>query len=122
MRNMSFAETTPQIRNRIKTVTRRLGWAALKKGDLVQPCLKCMGLKKGEKIQKIGPPIRILSTGFEPLDTITQEDIVKEGFPDLTVEGFITFFQRINRCPRNAAVNRIEFEYMSKQGERNNEL
>jgi len=50
MRNMSFFLTTDQIRNKTKTVTRRDGWLFLKPGDIVQACVKCQGLKKGEKI------------------------------------------------------------------------
>ena len=34
-RNMSFMITKEQVRNRTKTVTRRLGWAFLKPGDIV---------------------------------------------------------------------------------------
>jgi len=44
-RNISFALTTKQIRNRSKTVTRRLGWLHIKKGDVLNACVKCMGLK-----------------------------------------------------------------------------
>ena len=47
---MSFALTTEQVRNRTKTVTRRLGWATAKAGDIVQPIVKGQGLKKGERV------------------------------------------------------------------------
>ena len=66
MRNMSFSATTEQIRNGTKTVTRRLGWTFLKPGDVVMACVKCQGLKKGEKVEKIRP-IRIVSVRKEPL-------------------------------------------------------
>ena len=48
-RNMSFAMTTEQVRNQTKTVTRRQGWRFLNAGDILQPVVKGMGLKKGEK-------------------------------------------------------------------------
>ena len=51
-RNMSFSLTTDQVRNRTKTVTRRLGWwknkhgkRLLQVGDIVNACVKCMGLQ-----------------------------------------------------------------------------
>lgn len=34
-RNMSFSMTTEAVRNRTKTVTRRLGWEFLKPGDIL---------------------------------------------------------------------------------------
>lgn len=54
MRNMSFALTTDQFLAGTKTVTRRLGWKFLKPGDRVMACEKCMGLRKGEKIRRLG--------------------------------------------------------------------
>ena len=53
MRNMSFYHTTEQIRNRSKTVTRRLGWAFLKPGDRVRAIVKGRGLKKGQKVEPL---------------------------------------------------------------------
>lgn len=54
MRHISCALTTQQILDQSKDVTRRLGWLHLKAGDLIQPVKKCMGLKPGEKIEKLG--------------------------------------------------------------------
>ena len=53
-RNMSFALTTEQFLNRTKTVTRRKGWRFLKPGDVVMGCKKCMGLKPGEQLERLG--------------------------------------------------------------------
>lgn len=53
-RNISFALTTEQFRNRTKTVTRRAGWKFLKAGDILNGCVKCMGLRPGEKIERLG--------------------------------------------------------------------
>ena len=52
-RNMSFMLTTEQIRNRTKTVTRRLGWQFLKTGDVLNACVKCQGLKPGETVERL---------------------------------------------------------------------
>lgn len=46
--------TTDQVRNRTKTVTRRLGWKFLQPGDIVNAVKKGMGLKKGEKVEVLG--------------------------------------------------------------------
>jgi hypothetical protein len=48
MRNISFSITRFQFCDRTKTVTRRLGWAKLKPGDVLMGVEKAMGLKKGE--------------------------------------------------------------------------
>lgn len=111
MRNMSFALTTEQIRQQTKTVTRRFGWWFLKPGDLVQPVEKAMGLKKGEAIKKVGCPMRIVSVRKEPLEAITDDDCVREGFPMLTADGFVAMLQGHYQCAGDKLVNRIEFEY-----------
>jgi hypothetical protein len=110
---MSFMLTTEQIRNQTKTVTRRLGWKFLKPGDLVQPVVKAMGLKKGEKIEKIGPPIRIVSVRRELLwDILDEPDgASKEGFPQMNQSEFVHMFCSEMRCDWGTPVTRIEFEY-----------
>lgn len=110
-RNMSFMLTTDQVRNRTKTVTRRLGWWFLKPGDILNACVQCQGLKKGEKIEKIGP-IRVKESGPETLFLIDKEDCAKEGFPEMEPEDFIGMFCREMKCLRDKIVNRIEFEYI----------
>ena len=112
MRNMSFTLTTQQIRDRTKTVTRREGWEFLQPGDLVMACVKCMGLHKGEKVERIRP-IRILDVRKEPLWRISEEDVVKEGFPEMTALQFIDFVCRNCHMVRETIVNRIEFEHPS---------
>lgn len=109
---MSFALTIEQVRNQTKTVTRRQGWADLKPGDVVQPVEKCMGLRRGEKQVTIGDLVRVLSNTPEPIEDIPEEDLIKEGFPDLTTEEFIAMYCQANRVNRKEACNRIEFEYL----------
>ena len=108
---MSFMLTTDQIRNRTKTVTRRLGWWYLHSGTTIMACVKCQGLKKGEKVEKI-TPIRILNTAWTRLQTITPEDVIREGFPEMTPAEFVTMFCREMRCTPETVVCRIEFEYV----------
>lgn len=118
MRNMSFALTTPQVLDRSKTVTRRLGWTDAKPGDVVQPVEKCRGLKKGEKVKKIGGPIRFVKVMREPLTHLTvcydaREELAREGFPAMSPFEFITMFCQHNRaCTGSTDVTRIEFEYV----------
>ena len=111
MRLMSFRLTVEQMRARTKTVTRRFGWWELKPGDVVQPVVKAQGLRKGEHVEKIGPPIRIVATRVEPLDAITAAECVLEGFPDRTPHQFAAMFVVHYSCGYGDLVNRIEFEF-----------
>ena len=108
---MSFALTTDQVRARTKTVTRRFGWWFLKPGDLVQPVRKSMGLKRGEKAERIGCPIRIVATRAEMLADITAEDCVLEGFPQMQPHEFVLMLCDGNYALSYGTVNRIQFEY-----------
>ena len=110
-RNISFALTTEQFQNHTKDVTRRAGWRFLKPGDKLCGVRKCMGLKKGEKIERFGL-LEVVSARVEPLNAITQNDVVREGFPDWTPAEFVAFFTEKNNCPPDVPVNRIEFRYI----------
>lgn len=112
MRNMSFMITPNQILNQTKTVTRRNGWWGLKSGNIIQPVRKGMGLKKGEKIEKLGCPIRIVSVSRETLSAITPEECILEGFPEMNPIQFTDMFTRSHKGTTVLSViNRIEFEY-----------
>jgi len=118
-RNMSFALTTEQIRNRTKTVTRRIGWGKLVPGDTVNACTKCMGLRKGEKLEKLAL-LYITSVTKEPLSRMILDgdygasEAAKEGFPGWSGEQFVEMF--VEHMPTKfgagTLVNRIEFEYV----------
>lgn len=123
MRNMSFALTTEQVIAGTKTVTRRLGWLNLKPGDTIQPVKKCMGLKKGEKLDKLTDPLRVVSVRREKLRRMIDDmqygfdECVKEGFanhPDLQWPSqFVEFFCATHRgCTLDSDVTRIEFEFL----------
>lgn len=122
MRNMSFALTTQQMRAHTKTVTRRIAWLTLKPGDYLQAVVKCQGLKKGERIEKIGI-LGVLSVRRERLDRLTTdlaygvEEVCKEGFaedPRLRWPSeFVAFFCSTHRpCEPSWEVTRIEFEHL----------
>jgi hypothetical protein len=112
---MSFTLTVEQIRAKSKTVTRRLGWATAKPGQIVQPVVKGMGLKRGEHVEKIGAPIRFVKVSREELAWLCGEgcrEVVAEGFPDLTPEQFVAMFCAHNGCTPTDIVTRIEFSYV----------
>jgi len=123
MRNMSFMLTTEQMRNETKDITRRLGWKFLKAGDLVMACVKCQGLGKGGKIERIHP-IEIVSVETEPLADISRYDAWwrdgrwshndetrREGFPEMMGGEFIGMFMREMKCGIDTPISRIEFKH-----------
>ena len=122
-RNMSFSLTTEQMRNRTKTVTRRLGWKFLKEGDLVNACVKCMGLKPGEKIERLGL-IRIVSVSEEKLFDLFRYPVYggreakHEGFPELSGFEFVEMFCRHMKCDVSQVVTRIKFEHVDIRSHR----
>lgn len=103
--------TTQQIKNRTKRVTRRLGWKNLKVGELLQGCKKCQGLKPGDKLEKLAV-IKVVSVRREPLCAITKEDVILEGFPEMTPKEFVNMFCFHMKVQRVDAVTRIEFDYI----------
>ena len=112
MRNISFFKTTQQIIDRTKTVTRRNGWRFLRVGDRLCAVEKTQGLKAGEKIMKLGI-IEVVELRWEPLNTITQKDVVLEGFPDKDPAWFIGLYLSMYPRMRPAdLVHRIEFSYV----------
>jgi len=120
-RNISFALTTKQFRDRTKTVTRRLKWLKLKVGDELMGCVKCMGLKPGEQIERLGA-IKVTDIRREPLRRMTDE--LDYGFQETALEGFpvghakhwpsefVRMFCDNMKCSPETEVTRIEFEYL----------
>lgn len=115
MRHISFALTTQQFLDGTKTVTRRLGWKNLKPGDVLCAVEKGQGLKRGEKVKKLGM-LRVVDVYREPLRVMTRYDgdgdseVIAEGFPDYFPEAFIAMFCKHNRCTPDTEVTRIQFE------------
>jgi hypothetical protein len=119
MRNISFSLTTDQMLARTKTVTRRVGWTgknAPLPGMLLQPVRKAMGLRRGEKVEKLGAPIRILNVRRESLGKMLRD--AAYGARESRLEGFdcgaLEFVRRFcctHDCEPEDMVTRIEFEY-----------
>ena len=120
MRYMSFSMTTEAVRRREKTATRRDGWRDLKPGTLLQPVEKAQGLKRGEHVTKIGGPIRILGTRWEPLSALIlnehygAQEMVREGFPDMLPADFCLMYIEHNGGDIDTPRNRIAFEYVDE--------
>lgn len=114
--------TQQQIRERTKTVTRRVGWEKLKAGELLRGVEKGMGLKAGEKVVPLAT-IRVVSAKREALSALTADveygfaECAKEGFGDHPAlrwpSAFVEFFCNSHRgCTPDSVVTRIEFEYV----------
>lgn len=123
MRHMSFALTTPQILARTKTVTRRVGWAFLRPGTLIQAIEKGQGLKKGQKVRKLAV-LRVERVDLEWMSDFAGrpdalQECAREGFPHLTPAEFSAFFRSTHPDPGadDLLVTRIEFSYELPQGE-----
>lgn len=112
-RLMSVALTEDAVRDRTKTVTRRLGWLHAKPGDRITLCRKVMGRKAGEPLVRICD-VEIVDVRREPLVRITDQDVAREGFPDRDRAWFIDFF-RSHMGQDTQIVTRIEWRYIDEE-------
>lgn len=116
-RNMSFSLTTDQVRRREKTVTRRFAWWDLQPGTLLWAVVKAMGLKRGERVERICP-IRVVSAAPEPLSRLLEDpeygaaEARREGFPEMSGEEFAEFLTSSTGRSLDEAPMRIEFVYV----------
>ncbi len=115
-RNISFSRTTDQIRDKTKTVTRRKKWLFVKPGDILNACVKCMGLKPGEKIEHICQ-IRVTNVRREKLSAMCilrygDKEAILEGFPEFSGREFVRMFCDDMGGDKHQEVTRIEFEYV----------
>jgi hypothetical protein len=119
-RNISFALTTDQFLNRSKSVTRRKGWKFLKAGDTLNACVKVMGFRPGETIERLGQ-IRVADVREEPLRLLIddpdygQAEATREGFPQMTGHEFAAMFIEHMGGDLDQTVTRIEFEYAGEE-------
>ena len=110
---MSVSLTEDAVRDRRKTVTRRLGWTFLKPGDHLTLCRKVMGRKPGEPLVRIAE-VEVVSVRREPLNAITMGDVVREGFAAAwyTPLWFVQFFTDHMGGDYRQEVTRIEWRYL----------
>lgn len=125
---MSVSLTTDAVRARRKTVTRRMGWRKLKAGDRLQLCVKVMGRRKGEPLEKICT-VEVVHVSRVRLDTITPAEVAREGLweravaevgpgdPDAACRWFVRFFCASHKgCEPDSIVTRIEWRYLDGPG------
>lgn len=117
-RHISFFLTTDQVRRRVKTVTRRAGWRSLKVGTRLWACVKCQGLRKGERAERLAV-IEVTAVSREPLRRLIDEpaygraECRDEGFPHFTPEQFVAMFCASHKgCTPESEVTRISFRYV----------
>ena len=115
---MIFSDTASHVRERMTTVTRRVGWRFLKPNDLVQAVEKTRGVKKGAPISALAI-LRIRDVRVEPLSRLVtdaryaEDELPREGFPCWSRDDFIVKFLRMHRLNTvDIDVTRIEFEYV----------
>lgn len=114
-RLMSVTLTEAAVRDRTKTVTRRLGWLYLTPGDHLTLCRKVMGRRRRDGT--VEPLVRlaeveVIDVRREQLDAIAATDVAREGFADWGTAAFLAFFCRHMKCPPDTEVTRIEWRYL----------
>jgi hypothetical protein len=118
-RLMSVALTEDAVRERRKTVTRRLGWRFLKPGDRLTLVRKAMGRKRRdgtvEPLVRIAD-VEVVSVRREVLYVIQIDarEVEREGFPGQTGRWFVDFFCKHMRCHPTTEVTRIEWRYLDE--------
>lgn len=114
---MSVMLTEQAVRDRSKTVTRRLGWVFLKPGTTLTLCRKVQGRKRGDGT--VEPLIRIaevevVSVRREQLKDIGPGETAREGFPDWTGGQFVDFFCNAMKCTPDTWVTRVEWRHLDE--------
>lgn len=83
----------------------------MKAGELLRAVVKCQGLKRGEKVEDLAT-IEVVSVRVEPLDAITKDDCIAEGFPEFEPADFVAMYCDANMHRPDWPVTRIEFRYV----------
>lgn len=111
---MSCALTIDAVRDRTKTVTRRLAhtWVTLHEGDRLILIEKGQGLPRGHH-QTILTEVTVTSVSLEPLDAIDEAEVAREGFPGMTASAFTSFWRKTHGVEpdEGVIVRRIEWTY-----------
>lgn len=120
---MSCVMTIAAVKDRTKTVTRRRAgsWLPLKVGDRLTLVEKGQGIPKGGKVVRLAE-VEVVSVTIEPLYGITDEEVAREGFPDMDTHEFIEFWLDGQKVAPFATqteamaflVRRIEWRYLDQ--------
>jgi hypothetical protein len=99
-------------------VTRRNGWRFLKVGDVLCAVEKGQGLKRGEKLVRLGR-ITVTDVRQEPLRRLLDDpaygtaEVAREGFPERSPSEFVELFCRTHKgCTPDSEVTRIEYVFL----------
>lgn len=116
-RRMSCSMTIDAVKAHTKTVTRRHvdTWKTLKPGDRLTLIEKGMGLPKGAR-QVVLAEVEIVRNEIEPVGCVNHHDLVSEGLPEMTVEGFVVMWLKSHGYPNHldamTICRRIEWRYI----------
>lgn len=111
-RLMSVAFTEDAVRDRAKTVTRRIGWRFLRPGDRLTLVRKSMVRQPGEDLVRVAE-VEVVSVRREPLAAITPDEVAREGFPGMEPAEFVRrFFVEAQKLSPDTEVTRIEWRYL----------
>ncbi|WP_063127606.1 hypothetical protein [Nocardia fusca] len=76
-----------------------------------------MGRRRGEPLVRI-VDVRVLAVRRERLDEITADEVLAEGFPEMSPAEFIEFFCGSHKgCTPESTVTRIEWRYLGQEQE-----
>jgi hypothetical protein len=108
---MSVALTEQAVRDRTKTVTRRIGWRFLRPGDRLTLCAKVRGRRPGEPLVRLAE-VEVVDVRRERLRAIGVGETVQEGLPEMAASDFVEFFCNSMGCTPDTQVTRIEWRYL----------
>jgi hypothetical protein len=92
-----------------------------KPGDRLMGCVKCMGLKPGERLERLGP-IYVIDVRREPLARMLEDpaygrtEAALEGFPGWTGQQFVEMYLLNAGGTAAQMVTRLEFQYLDERG------
>jgi len=109
---MSVALTTDAVRERRKTVTRRMGWEYAKPGDQIQLCEKVMGRRAGQPLVRIAL-VELTDVSRVRLDTIPPEECALEGLWHMSPDEFVAMFCATHKgATPDGLVTRLAWKYL----------
>lgn len=117
--NMAFTLTIGPFKNRTKTVTRRRTARHIQPGQRITAIEKGMGLKRGEKVKRLGV-IEVISITDESLSRLLddpeygKQEVIREGFPEKTPAEFVEMLCTHYHIPPETVFKRIEFKYIDE--------
>jgi hypothetical protein len=115
MKVISMSMATNAFIDGTKSVTRRAGWKRARVGQRLRVVEQGQGLRKGERMKTLGY-IELTNVRSERLSCLTDnteygtQELILEGFPNLTPEQFIGILCEHSHIGPNTVVKRLEFK------------